>query len=68
MESHQIEHIPVDYAEIPSQTFFKLHMSMLQDLERRSHGYRQIHDSNMEFISLYGFNYLNSNDYIKEKM
>jgi len=65
MENHQIEHIPVDYAEIPPQTFLDLHKSMHLQLEKRSYGYRQVHDRNMEFISFYGFMYLNSNDYIK---
>jgi len=65
LENHQVEHIPVDYAEIPPQTFLDLHKSMHLKLERRSYGYRQIHDRNMDFISLYGFMYLNSNDYIK---
>jgi len=65
LENHQIEHIPVDYVEIPSQNFMSIHKSMLLELGRRSHGYRQVHDSNMEFIFLHGFKYLNSNDYIK---
>jgi hypothetical protein len=65
MENHQIEHIPVDYAEIPPQTLMDLNKFMHIKLEKRSYGYRQVHDSNMEFISLYGFKYLNSNDYIK---
>jgi hypothetical protein len=65
MENHQIEHIPVDYVEIPSQNLMDLNKSMHLKLEKRSYGYRQVHDSNMEFISLYGFKYLNSNDYIK---
>jgi len=65
LENHQVEHIPVDYVEIPPQTFLDLNEAMHNKLERRSYGYRQVHDSNMEFISSYGFIYLNSNDYIK---
>ena len=65
MENHQIEHIPVDYVEIPSQNFMKLNESMRLKLEQRSHGYRNCIDSNSYFVSLYGFKYLNSNDYVK---
>ena len=65
MENHQIEHIPVDYVEIPSQNLMDLNKSMHLKLGKRSYGYRRVHDSNMEFIFLYGFKYLNSNDYIK---
>jgi hypothetical protein len=65
LENHQVEHIPVDYAEIPPQAFLDLHKSMHLKLEKRSYGYRQVHDRNMDFIFLYGFMYLNSNDYIK---
>jgi hypothetical protein len=65
MENHQIEHIPVDYVEIPSQNFMKLNKSMHLKLEQRSHGYRNCIDSNSYFVALYGFKYLNSNDYIK---
>jgi hypothetical protein len=65
MENHQIEHIPVDYVEIPTQSLMDLHKSMHEKLEKRSYGYRQVHDRNMDFSYLYGFKYLNSNDYIK---
>jgi len=65
MENHQLEHIPVDYAEIPPQAFLDLHKSMHLQLEKMGYGYRQVHDKNMELIFLYGFIYLNSNDYIK---
>jgi len=65
MENHQIEHITVDYIEIPTQSLMDLLKSMHEKLEKRSYGYRQVHDRNMDFSILYGFKYLNSNDYIK---
>jgi hypothetical protein len=40
MENHQIEHIPVDYAKIPPQTFLDLYKFMHLKLEKRSSGYR----------------------------
>jgi hypothetical protein len=65
LENHQVEHIPVDYAEIPPQTFLDLHKSMHLKLERRSHDYCRIVDINSNYTAAYGFIYLNSNDYIK---
>ena len=55
MENHQIEHIPVDYVEIPSQNFMKLNKSMHLKLEQRSHGYRNCIDSNSYLVTISSF-------------
>jgi hypothetical protein len=63
LENHQIEHIPVDCADIPSFSFLDLHKFMHYKLERRS--YRQVVDIKSDYTALYGFKYLNSINYIK---
>jgi hypothetical protein len=65
MENNQIEHIPVDYVEIPYPNFMDKNKALHLKLEKRSHGYCHCIDHNSYFVYLYGFIYLNSNDYIK---
>ena len=65
MENHHLEHIPVDYVEIPYSNFMEKNKALHLQLEKRSYGYRNCIDRISYFVYLYGFIFLNSNDYIK---
>jgi hypothetical protein len=63
-ENHNIQHIPIDSDNVPSESFF----NDLQYLYNRIEGiadingynYRTFVDKNSEYVKMYGFQYLNS--------
>ncbi len=59
LESHQIEHIPVDYFNIPT-SFFEDNRNMHKRVEANSFEYRKLIDTHSLYVKLYGFKYLNS--------
>jgi hypothetical protein len=62
MENHQIEHIPIDYDNVPPDSFFRSDRYMHGRVERFSYGYRNIVDTISFYTEKYGFKYLNSID------
>ncbi len=59
LETHQIEHIPVDYFNIPA-SFFKDNDYMHKRIETISFEYRSLIDTHSSYVRQYGFKYLNS--------
>jgi len=59
LESHQIEHILVDYYDIP-KSFFEDYLFMLKRVEANSFEYRKLMDTDSAYVEQYGFKYLNS--------
>lgn len=59
IESHKINHIPVDYFNIPS-SFFKENQEMHKKIEANSFEYRRLIDTHSLYVKQYGFKYLNS--------
>ena len=59
LESHQLEHIPVDYYNIPA-SFFEDHRYMHKRVEANSFEYRNLIDTDSSYVRQYGFKYLNS--------
>lgn len=59
LESHQVEHIPVDYYNIPA-SFFKDNDYMHRRVEANSFEYRKLMDNHSIYVREYGFKYLNS--------
>jgi hypothetical protein len=64
LENHQVEHIPIDYDNVPPISFFRDDQHMHERIERFSYTYRHLVDTNSFYIEKYGFKYLNSNDSI----
>jgi hypothetical protein len=62
IENHQIEHIPIDYDNVPPASFFRTDQYMHERIERRSYTYRNLIDVNSFYIEHFGFKYLNSID------
>jgi hypothetical protein len=62
LENHQIEHIPIDYDNVPPISFFRDDQHMHERIERFSYTYRNLVDTNSFYIGKYGFRYLNSAD------
>ncbi len=62
LESHQIDHIPVDYDNTPPASFFKDDGYMHKQVETNSSDYRNIIDTLSLYRGQYGFKYLNSID------
>jgi hypothetical protein len=64
LETHKVEHIPVDSNNVPSESFFQNHKYMLERIEGladvNGFNYRNLTDTNKTYIELYGFKYLNS--------
>jgi hypothetical protein len=60
LENHKIEHIPVDYNNIPPTSFFKENRYMHERVEANSYEYRRILDTDSFNRRQYGFKYLNS--------
>ena len=61
LESHQIEHIPVDYFNIPT-SFFEDNGYMHKRVEAINFEYRKLIDTHSSYVEQYGFKYLNSID------
>ncbi len=59
LEGHQIEHIPVDYFNIPT-SFFEDNGYMHKRVEAISYDYRRLIDTHSLYVKQYGFKYLNS--------
>jgi hypothetical protein len=70
LETHQIEHIPVDYDYMPPESFLNNHQDMYYQIEKRSSDYRKFIDWSSQYKKEYGFKYLNSdyNDDVWEKI
>lgn len=76
LETHSIEHIPVDSDDVPSESFFEKYGEMMKRVEGltdiNGFNYRTLIDNNRSYIEMYGFRYLNSvhsishNDGIRE--
>jgi hypothetical protein len=56
---HDIQHIPVDYFNVPNN-FFNETGKVIEFVERRSRTYRNLHDYSMNMLGRNGFPYLNS--------
>jgi hypothetical protein len=61
---HQIQHIPVDYYDIP-KLLFENTRKVNEIVERRSYTYRNLMDQNKILAARNGFKYLNSEEYEK---
>jgi hypothetical protein len=61
LESHQIEHIPVDYYNIPN-SFHADNRYMFKQIAAFSFEYRNLMDTHSSNVNRYGFKYLNSID------
>jgi hypothetical protein len=61
---HQIQHIPVDYYNIPN-LFFENTGKVHEIVEQRSYTYRNLIDQNKILAARNGFKYLNSEEYEK---
>lgn len=61
---HQIQHIPVDYYDIPD-LFFENTGKVHEIVERRSYTYRNLIDQNKRLAARNGFKYINSEEYEK---
>jgi hypothetical protein len=59
LENHKIEHIPVDYYDIPA-TFFNDNGTVHREIEKRRRDYRGLMDINIALTKQHGFVYLNS--------
>lgn len=59
LESHQVDHIPVDYFDVPA-TFFEDDRKMHMQVERISPAYQRLLDAHSLYTRQYGFAYLNS--------
>jgi hypothetical protein len=62
LAGHNIQHIPVDYYNIP-KTFFEDTGKVHEYIERRSRTYRYLIDKNKLLMTQNGFPYLNSVEY-----
>jgi hypothetical protein len=62
LENHQIEHIPIDYDNVPPISFFSSDQYMHGRIERHSYTYRNLIDANSLYVERFGFKYLNSID------
>jgi hypothetical protein len=64
LETHTIEHIPVDSDNVPPESFFQDHKYLLDRIEgladRNGFDYRTLTDSNKMYVQIYGFAYLNN--------
>lgn len=60
LESHQIEHIPVDYHHKIPTSFFEDNDYMHKRVEANSSEYRKLVDTHSAYVKHYGFKYLNS--------
>ena len=59
LESHQVDHIPVDYYNVPA-SFFEDDRKMHRRVEGISIDYRRLLDTHSSYTRQYGFGYLNS--------
>lgn len=68
LEGHDIQHIPVDSDDVPSDSFFKdieyLHKRIEGLADINGFNYRNYYDKSSSYIRMYGFQYTNSNDSI----
>jgi len=64
LEAHNINHIPVDSDDVPSESFFSEYEAMLKSIEGitgvEGFHYRNIIDTYRSNSEMYGFKYLNS--------
>jgi hypothetical protein len=67
-ETHEVDQIPVDSDNVPSESFFQDLRYMLERIECladiNGFNYRTLTDTNKLNIEIYGFNYLNSILYV----
>ena len=59
LENHQVNHIPVDFYDIPEK-FFKENGYMHKRINSRSREYKTLIDTKAIYVQQYGFKYLNS--------
>ena len=65
LERHQAVHIPVDYDNMPSNSFFKDDANMRKKIKEINYEYSCLEVEIETKVKWYGFTYLNSSEYIK---
>lgn len=65
LQSNTVKNIPVDSDNVPADSFFQDHQNMLKRVEGladiNGFNFRNFTDRNRDYVTMYGFGYLNSN-------